>query len=60
VNVTDCLLKSLVYRGDGKEGLFTKVIPHSIQAWDNNYWSHEVIELRPGLIKDRYTPPKLE
>src|SRR6218665_888565 len=28
-------------------------LPHSIQAWGNNYWSNEAIELWPSLIKDR-------
>ena len=47
-------------RGGGKEGQFRLVqcwLSHSIQEWDNDYWSNEVIELRPSFIKNRY-PPK--
>src|SRR6218665_2089187 len=34
------------------------LLPCSIEAWDNDCWS-QVIEERPGLIKDIYPPQRL-
>src|SRR6218665_3920515 len=53
-NVTNCLLKCLVYRGGGKEGQFIKVNYHIQYRQGIDYFSIEVIELRPGFIKDKY------
>src|SRR6218665_856954 len=49
--------KCLVYRGGGKEAN-NVLLPHSIQAWDNDCWSNKVIEEQ--LDQRQITPSKLE